>query len=417
MGQPEPQRMKELSPEASVLVIDDHRFQRSMLARMLKAIGVTRVLDAADGASALEQVRANRDSLVLIISDVDMPEMDGLEFLRRLAVEAPHTPVAIHSALDRALLNSVEVMSAEHGLRLIGVLQKPVTDVSLRRVLEEALRRREPERAEPDADESQIAKALRLEEFEPWFQPKVDLRTGHACGAEVLVRWCRMHAAPMPPDRFLQAVVKIGMMRSLTLALASKSARCLQDSNLRGGGFALAFNVCPTLLDDPEFAGALVTSLVGAGAAPQDVILEITESAAARNQAIALENLARLRMRGFELSIDDFGTGFSSLAQLVRTPFSELKIDRCFVSRLTEDRAARTLVESIVTLARQLGLRTVAEGIETQAQLDILLDLDCDMGQGYLFAKPMPVTEWVEWMQGPSGRTLVRPTQANSEPG
>src|SRR6185295_7567329 len=118
-----------------------------------------------------------------------------------------------------------------------------------------------------------------------------------------------------------------------------------------------------------------------------------------RNQGAALENLARLRMRGFELSVDDFGTGFSSLAQLVRAPFSELKIDRSFVSRITSDSAARTLVESVIAMARRLGLRTVAEGIETEQQHEILLALDCDMGQGFLFARPMPVTDWLGWMK------------------
>jgi EAL domain-containing protein (putative c-di-GMP-specific phosphodiesterase class I) len=128
-------------------------------------------------------------------------------------------------------------------------------------------------------------------------------------------------------------------------------------------------------------------------------VLEITESAASRNQGAALENLARLRMRGFELSIDDFGTGHSSLAKLVRTPFSELKIDREFVARVATDPAARTLVESIVAIARRLGLRTVAEGIETEAQHEILLGLGCDMGQGYLFAKPMSPPDWLRWMK------------------
>lgn len=392
-----------MPPTTSVLVIDDHRFQRSMLARMLKTLGVTSVHEAADGASALTLLRANRDSIALVISDVDMPEMDGLEFLRRLADEAPHTAVALHSALDRDLLKSVEVMSSEYGLHLVGVLEKPVTEPALRGVLEKALgRNSNPGRAEPSVSELQVATALNQHEFEPWFQPKIDLRTGHACGAEVLVRWCRLQCEPLPPDRFLATIASSGLMRALTLDLAAQAAGCLARLDTRGKHFGLALNVCPTLLEDPQFAEALAASLIQAGAAPEEVILELTESAAARNQGAHLENLARLRMRGFALSIDDFGTGFSSLAQLVRTPFSELKIDRCFVGRLVTDRAARTLVESIVSLARRLGLRTVAEGIETQEQLDILQQLDCDMGQGYLFARPMPVEEWLQWMKAPA---------------
>ena len=392
--------MTEAPPQTTVLVIDDQRFQRSVLARMLKSLGVDRVLEAADGGSALKLVREHAESLSLIISDVDMPEMDGLEFIRRVAQEAAHTAVAIHSALDRGLLKSIELMSAEYGLHLIGVLEKPATEIALRQLLDSALDRTRSGRGlEPPADEAEIAAAIRHHEFEPWFQPKVELRTSRVCGAEVLVRWCRVHATPSPPDRFLAVVTKAGLMRALTLGLATRSAQYLQRVAARGTGFTLSLNVCPTLLDDPEFGDALARALVGAGATSQEVVLEITENAAARNQAAALENLTRLRMRGFELSIDDFGTGFSSLAQLVRTPFSELKIDRTFVSRLTTDDATRALVESIVGLARRLGLRTVAEGIETEAELEILLDLDCDMGQGFLFARPMPVNVWASWMQ------------------
>ncbi len=400
--------MNDANQTAPVLVIDDHRFQRSVLTRMLKAIGIANVLEAEDGAGALALVRAHRASLMLIVTDVDMPEMDGLELLRRLSEEAPQTPVAIHSALDRALLNSIEVMAAAYGVDLIGVLEKPATEEGLGVVVARALERTSTSKQiVGDADEAQLASALKQHEFEPWFQPKVDLRSGRVSGAEVLVRWCRLHAAPLPPDRFLNMIRERGMMRSLTLAVAARSAEYLAQVGERGNDFTLSLNVCPSLLDDPDFGASLAHALTQAGATPEEVVLEITESAAARNQGAALENLARLRMRGFDLAIDDFGTGYSSLAKLVRTPFSELKIDREFVAKLTDDPAARTLVESIIAIARRLGLRTVAEGIETEAQHEILLGLNCDMGQGYLFAKPMPASEWLEWMQNRPGSTAA----------
>jgi len=401
--------MSSIDNNASVLVIDDHRFQRSVLARMLKTLGVASVLEAEDGASALNLLRAHRGPLLLIITDVDMPEMDGLEFLRRLSEEAPHAAVAIHSALDRALLQSIEVMAAAYGVELIGVLEKPVTEQGLGAVIERALERTSTLREIPaDATSTQVTRGLKSHEFEPWFQPKIHLRTGQVMGAEVLVRWCRLDSDPLPPDRFLTTVTENGMMRLLTLAVAATSANFLGKLASRGKDFTLSLNVCPTLLDDPDFAGALAQTLVGAGAKPQEVVLEITESAAARNQGAALENLARLRMRGFDLSIDDFGTGHSSLAKLVRTPFSELKIDREFVSRLTSEPTARTLVESMVAIARRLGLRTVAEGIETEQQREILVDLNCDMGQGYLFAKAMPAAEWLQWMVGKGTSRIAR---------
>jgi EAL domain-containing protein (putative c-di-GMP-specific phosphodiesterase class I)/AmiR/NasT family two-component response regulator len=396
--------MNDVKQASQVLVIDDHRFQRSVLARMLKAIGIADVLEAEDGTAALALVRAHRDSLMLIVTDVDMPQMDGLELLRRLSDEAPQTPVAIHSALERALLKSIEVMAAAYGVDLIGVLEKPVTEETLGAVVALALERTSTSKQlVGEADEAQLAAALTQHEFEPWFQPKVDLRSGRVSGAEVLVRWCRLHADPLPPDRFLNQVRELGMMRSLTLAVAARSAEYLGQVGERGKDFTLALNVCPTLLDDPEFGTSLARVISSAGATPEEMVLEITESAAARNQGAALENLARLRMRGFDLSIDDFGTGYSSLAKLVRTPFSEVKIDREFVARLTVDPAARTLVESIIAIARRLGLRTVAEGIETEAQHEVLLSLNCDLGQGYLFAKPMPAAEWLQWMRSRRG--------------
>jgi EAL domain-containing protein (putative c-di-GMP-specific phosphodiesterase class I)/CheY-like chemotaxis protein len=385
---------------SSVLVIDDHPFQRRTLARKLSALGVPSVLEAADGADALEHVRASAGSLALIVSDVDMPEMDGLEFLRRLAAEAPSTAVAVVSALDRSLLKSVEVMASEYGLHLVGVLEKPVTEDALRSMLVRALESRESARPrEPDAGTAQLAEALRAGELVPWFQPKIDLRTAQVSGAEVLVRWQRAGVGPLPPDRFLEAVKASGLMLPMTLALAASAVRRLKELPARG--LTLSLNVCPTLLDDPQFADALARTLTDAGASPQEVILEITESAAVRNQGAALENLARLRMRGFELSLDDFGTGFSALAQLVRAPVAEIKIDRSFVSRLAEGGADRLLVDSVIMLARRLGLRTVAEGIETQTELDILRELGCELGQGFLFARPMPADEWLRWMQGP----------------
>jgi EAL domain-containing protein (putative c-di-GMP-specific phosphodiesterase class I)/CheY-like chemotaxis protein len=392
--------MNEPTAQHCVLVIDDQRFQRRTLARLCESLGVTRVLEAADGTGALALVRSHRDELTLIVSDVDMPEMDGLEFLRCLAEEAPRVAVAIHSALDRNLLKSVELMAAEYGLRLVGVLEKPVSEATLRGALDVAIRNREPSRnAQNQATAVEIALGLRNHEFAAWFQPQIDLQTGRVCGAEVLVRWCCPDIAPLPPDRFLGAISTGGLMRALTLGLAVRAAESLAQIGRRGNGFALSLNICPTLLDDPGFADALATALLSSGASPEEVILELTESAAARNQAAALENLARLRMRGFVLSIDDFGTGFSSLTQLVRMPFSELKIDRSFVSRIEMQGADRLLVDSTVALAHRLGLRTVAEGVETQAQLEFLRQIGCDMAQGFLFARPMPMADWLRWME------------------
>jgi len=401
--------MSSVRERSSVLVIDDQRFQRRTLARMLEGLGVQTVHEAADGTSALNLVREHRDSLLFVVSDVDMPEMDGLEFMRCLAKEAPQMAVAIHSALDRTLLKSVEVMAAEYGLRLVGVLEKPVSQAMLVVVMDNARKSAlRPQRTQPEVNAGQVTKGLNNDEFEPWFQPKIDLRTGRPCGAEALVRWCRPQIEPLAPDRFLAVVSASGLMRAMTLSLATRCAQSLELLGRRGSGLTLSLNVCPSLLDDPGFGDALARALVDAGAGPEEVILEVTESAAARNQGAALENLARLRMRGFQLSIDDFGTGFSSLSQLVRTPFSELKIDRSFVSRIEIEGADRMLVDSTVALAHRLGLRTVAEGIEDPPVLRWLREAGCEFGQGFLFSRGLEAEEFERWLaEWPSKRGAI----------
>lgn len=157
-------------------------------------------------------------------------------------------------------------------------------------------------------------------------------------------------------------------------------------------------NITPKLLDDPDFAQALAHTIIECGVAPTDVTLEVTESGMASCAGAAIENLTRLRIRDFGLSIDDFGTGYSSLAQLPRAPFTELEIDQRFVRALGHDPRSEDLVRSTLDLAQRLGLHTVAEGVESEAQRRLLIEYGCDAALGFMFAKPVPVLQWLSWM-------------------
>lgn len=385
-----------------VLVIDEHPFQRRTLARRLSGLGVPRVLEAAGAADALELLRASSGSLALIVSDVGPPEAADIELLRRLAAEAPRASFALVSALDRTVLKPVEARAAECGLRVIGVLEKPPTDDALRAVLVRALATDGHSRTDGlhTARVARLEASPRVEELEPWFEPRLDLRTAHVRGAEVLVRWCRPGEAALGPVRLVEAAAA-GLRGSPTvLALAACAARHLKQLPARE--LTLSIGVCPELLDEPRFADALVRTLAEEGASPREVVLEITAAAGARGEVAALDGLAPLRMRGFDLSLGGFGTGSCSLSQLVRAPLAELRIARALVSRLAGGGPDRLLVDSLILLARRLGLRSAAQGIETQAELDILVELGCEIGQGPLFAKPMAPAEWLRWMQGPS---------------
>lgn len=383
----------------SVLVIDDQRFQRSFLVRLLRELNVTQIHEACNGQNALDLLTELGKPVDLIISDIDMPKMDGLEFLRWLGRLAPHTPILIHSALEQGLLRSVEAMAVEYGLTPMGILDDPVTTESLRSVLERAQTLLPKDRLH---EEEQIALAdieegVRAKQFEPWFQPKVDLRTGRVVGVEALLRWRRDRRIVLPSN-FLARLETSPLMKECTLRLATRAAECINLLPAQGEEFTVAINVGPALLEDPAFAGELCEALLTGGARPEQIIIEVTETAMTRNQGAMLENLARMRMRGFRISLDDFCTGYSSMARLARSPFSEIKIDRSFVGRMYQGNREWLLIESTVALAQRLGLRTVAEGVESEHQLQALKQFGCDSVQGYLIAKPMPVLELMQWM-------------------
>jgi EAL domain-containing protein (putative c-di-GMP-specific phosphodiesterase class I) len=336
----------------------------------------------------------------LIISDIDMPKMDGLEFLRWLGRIAPRTAILIHSVLDQTLLRSVEAMAVEYGLTPIGLLEDPITVDSLTIALERAQLHfpKDWNKEPPLVSRSEVEEGVRQKEFEPWFQPKIDIASGRVIGVEALLRW-RRNDHVLLPARFVPVLEEAGLLMECTLRVAARAAECITMILDKEKEFTVAINVTPMLLDDPNFARALSTALVGSGARPEHIVIEVTETAMAQNQGAMLENLARLRMDGFGISLDDFCTGYSSMARLARSPFSEIKIDRTFVGRMYPGNREWLMIESTVALARSLGLHTVAEGVENEHQLDALKRFGCNSAQGFLIARPMPILELMHWIE------------------
>lgn len=391
--------------DLNVLVIDDQRFQRTFLVRLLQELGVGQVQEAVNGQNALDMLGAMPKPVDLIISDIDMPKMDGLEFLRWLGRMAPRTPILIHSALEPALLRSVEAMAVEYGLTPIGLLEDPVTTESLGTALERAQmqlpKKRRSEEISVGIEE--IIAGLQRREFEPWFQPKLELDSGRVVGVEALLRWRRGDRILLPAS-FLSQLEENGLAMECTLRVAKRAAECINLVLDKEEDFSVAINVAPSLLDDPDFAAQVCNSLAACGATPEHIIIEVTETAMGSNQGALLENLARLRMRGFKISLDDFCTGYSSMARLASSPFAEIKIDRSFVARMYPGNREWLLIESTVALAKRLGLRTVAEGVENDHQLQALKQFGCDAAQGFLIARPMPVLELMQWMDRYGGK-------------
>jgi EAL domain-containing protein (putative c-di-GMP-specific phosphodiesterase class I) len=242
-----------------------------------------------------------------------------------------------------------------------------------------------------------IAAGIAAGQFEAFLQPKVLLADGRLAGGEALARWRHPQLGFVPPSAFIETIEHSALVEPFSLAIVESAAwavRWLHESGLPGH---IAVNASPAWLDQPAMADRLSQAVGRLGLPVGRLTIEVTESVANTNLAAALENLARLRLRGFTLSVDDFGTGFSSLGRLVSSPFRELKFDRSFITGIEPGTPRWMVVESVIALARKLGLRTVAEGIETEAEWQLLKDAGCEYAQGYYIAKPMARDDFLAW--------------------
>jgi EAL domain-containing protein (putative c-di-GMP-specific phosphodiesterase class I)/FixJ family two-component response regulator len=382
------------------LVVEDDGFQRRTVARMLRALGAREVREASNGNEALASMRSS-PPVDLIVCDLDMPEMDGMEFMRHLGHAKSETSVVISSAKDRPLVASVEKMALAYGVRLLGLIEKPVTLLGLEDLISKyrstAPQAKRMSGGEPSYALEQILHGVQEGQFVPFYQPKVSLATGQLLGMEALARWRHPEHGLVAPSAFVSVLELSGNINELTLRMLEEAAGACRRVHERGFELTVSVNISHVSLTDTTMADRMTQIVRSTGLDPCYMTLEITETAAMTQVAPALENLARLRMRGFGLSVDDYGTGFASLQQLMRIPFTELKIDQIFVTGCGTNAGSRIIIESSVEMAHNLGMTSVAEGVESQSDWNVVNQARCDLAQGYFIAKPLDETRFLEF--------------------
>ena len=381
--------------DLQVMVVEDHGFQRRIAVRLLAELGLKQVLEGADGLHALEILRQQPVPPDVVLVDLDMPGMDGIECISHIAHEHLARSVVVVSALDPALLNTVQTMARAYGLCVLGSVEKPLTRDKLEIVLNrfDANAGEDPDDALVEFSVQDLADALANGEIVAWFQPQVEFTNGRVIGAEALARWERPDGSVVRPHQFVPIMEREGLANALTDCMLEQACRWKQSWDHGGARIKLSVNVSAVALADPSAADRYQSILEGYVIKPEEIILEITESSVMSDAARGLGLLARLRLKGFGLSIDDFGTGYSSLSQLSQIPFTELKIDQGFVLDAHAQPRKRAVVEASLDLARKLGLTTVAEGVETIEDWQMLAELGCDIAQGYLVGRPVPGSE------------------------
>jgi len=241
--------------------------------------------------------------------------------------------------------------------------------------------------------------ALEAGQFALDYQPKLDLSSGLIVGLEGLIRWNHPTRGRVPPGEFIPFAEQTGFMRELTRWVVQEGTRFAGTLATRGLDLRVSVNVSAHDIETPAFSSGLAETLKTLQVEPHRLCLEITESGLVSETDNAVANLRSISNMGVRIAVDDFGTGYATLKQLQQLPVHELKIDRSFVSGMNQNRGNQSIVRSTIGLAKQLGLRAVAEGVETVAELRLLASMGCDEIQGYYLAKPMRAEEITSWVE------------------
>lgn len=400
-------------PNGRFLVLDDDPDIGRLMCRIAQSTQVEarHVAIATDFFQVVQEWQPTHIAIDLI-----MPDLDGIEVMRQLAALSCGACIIITSGVGTRILEAAQRSAREHKLNVIGMLPKPFQAAMLRGLLNEnpppaTTAPKAPAPAPAPAHQADmplagLIQALDEKRFKLFFQPKIDCRTGKLAGFEALARGFTEDGTLIMPDRFIPLAEKNGLMGRMTDLVLELALAWLARTSAHED-WVLSVNLSAQNLTDIHLADRIAAQCQNLSIAPERMIFEVTESSAMRDPSTALDLLTRLRIKGFLLSIDDFGTGFSSMVQLVRLPFSEMKIDRSFVLSAARSQESRTIIKSIISLGHSLGINVTAEGIEDQETLDFLRQCGCNLAQGYFIGRPMEGDAIAAWMAQWESRTAI----------
>lgn len=367
------------------------------------------IVDVAESMGCFPQSAAEKDDILhkiqspwdCILVDLTMPDIDGIEVLRLLSEQDNKCPVILISGFAAGVLDSARNLGEARGLTIIEALTKPIQIDTLEKTIELALATNlaQPKKRQKkaDADHNLFEANVDHGGVIPYYQPKIDARTGCLVGYEALARWWHPQKGLLSPAAFIPQAIANGHINALTMSMIECIAVDMTNWATSNCNKPVAINIEATSLSDLDFPGIVEAALRENGILTENIILEITESGIYSHAANALDNLIRFRVKGFKLSIDDFGTGHSTLSQLHKMPFNQLKVDKMFVDGIGVSKQSEAIVISTIDLAHRLELEVVAEGVESEPQIEFLRHHGCDQLQGYYFAKPMNAADVCLW--------------------
>ncbi len=338
----------------------------------------------------------------ILVLDLHMPDIDGIEVIRALADKKANFLLILISGFDERVLHSAQQLAEAHKIRVLASMVKPINIQRFTDILENIIMGAEPFSenilaATPSVTAEELQLAIRQHQLVLYYQPQLDMKTGDLLGVEALVRWQHPELGLIFPGQFIALAEKSDLIGELTEEIINIAVAQSQQWQASGFSTVISVNVSADNITSLSLPEQLISLTNKHEIAPESFALEITETSVMEKLTSSLDVLNRLRMKGFSLSIDDFGTGYSSLTHLYQAPFKVLKIDQKFVMSMLKDKEAMVIVEVCIMLGKKMGMKLVAEGVETQGVWDKLSAIGCDVAQGYFIAKPMPEDRLIQW--------------------
>jgi EAL domain-containing protein (putative c-di-GMP-specific phosphodiesterase class I)/DNA-binding NarL/FixJ family response regulator len=386
------------------VIFDDDTSIGLMIAKVAIMAGIEAVAVTTPDAF-MRCMQINQPDLVML--DLQLGGTDGVQQLRALATQRYAGMLVLMSGFDTRVLATARVVAENLHLKVAGVLEKPLHLGDIQQMFERV-------RSLTDLTSvERIRRAVTTDEMSLDFQPIVSRKPNTLRKLEALIRWDHPSAGRIAPDQFLPIAesdpTTIDLLTDWVVGAAVDAYQVLTELGI---AVPLSVNVSPQNLNDLTLPDRIEERVHAGGMPPHHLCLEITESTAFADPACTMDILSRLRLKGMQLSIDDFGVGYSSLKLLRQMPFSEIKIDRSFVTDILTSRDTRAIVKSILDLSSNMEISCVVEGVESEETASLLEQMGATMLQGFLIGRPMPVeavTSWQgTWLDKPS--PSVRPS-------
>lgn len=397
-----------MGKESKIIIMDDDPDYASFISDVAKTVD----LDCMIITNPNHFMNLFDSTVILVFLDLNIPGIDGIDLLKFIKSKGSRCGIILMSGVEDRVLESAVAFAQSMDLTIVGKFQKTIRLIELEKLLKEL------SFGKPALDERSVASmssklkvtrealmtAIQNNEFVAYYQPKINIATMDFHGVEVLIRWFNSKQELIFPDQFIPQAEQYGIIDDITWIIIKKSIKEIESLQRHTQIlFKIGINLYPGTLRDLDFPAKFKQIIDKSSISPEQIIFEITESGLIKELSSALEIFTRLRLNNMQLSIDDFGTGYAMMHQLRIIPANELKIDKSFVQNMLIENSARVTVKKVIEIGHELGMNVVAEGVETEEQLQFLKAHNCDVAQGYYFSRPIKIDDLHRWINNRYG--------------